>query len=123
MSRNHGQTSSDRAHWCYEETKFFLDLCIAEKNKMNFNQTGLTKLGWRNVYRGFASETGLQLANKKLQNKLSAMRRHYFAWRDRITHTGLGRDPQTGGVTADPSLFQEEEEVTPFIYSLGLLVQ
>jgi len=73
MSRNHGQTSSDRAHWGYEETKIFQDLCIAEKNKMNFNQNGLTKLGWRNVYRGFASKTGLQLANKKLQNKLSAM--------------------------------------------------
>ena len=115
--------ANDRAHWKPEETKIFLDLCIAEKNKMNFNEWGLTKLGWRNVYRGFASQTGLQLDNKKLQNKLSAMRRHYFAWRDRITHTGLGRDPQTGAVTADPSLFQEEEEVTPFIYSLDLLVQ
>ena len=123
MSRHHGQTSSDRAHWKPEETKNFLDLCIAEKNKMNFNQKGLTNLGWRNVYRGFATETGLQLANKKLQNKLSAMRRHYYARRERTTHTRLGRDPQTGGVTADPSLFQEEEEVTPFIYSLGLLVQ
>ena len=58
-----------------EETKIFLDLCIAEKNKMNFNQKGLTNLGWRNVYRGFTTETGLQLPNKKLQNKLSAMRR------------------------------------------------
>jgi len=123
MSRHHGQTSSDRAHWGYEETKIFLDLCIAEKNKMNFNQKGLTNQGWRNVYRGFATETGLQLANKKLQNKLSAMRRHYYARRERTTHTGLGRDPQTGGVIADPSLFEEEEEVTPFIYSLGLLVQ
>ena len=104
-----------------EETKIFLDLCIAEKNKMNFNQNGLTKLGWRNVYRGFTSQTSLQLANKKLQNKLSAMRRHYYAWRERTTHTGLGHGPQTGGVPANPSLFQEEEEVTPFIYSLGLL--
>ena len=100
-----------------------MDLCIAEKNKMNFNQKGLTNLGWRNVYHGFATETGLQLPNKKLQNKLSAMRRQYFTWRDRTTHTRLGRDPQTGGVTTDPSLFEVEEEVTPFIYSLGLLAQ
>jgi hypothetical protein len=64
MSSERGQTSSDRAHWKPEETKIFLDLCIAEKKKMNFNQKGLTTLGWRNVYRTFNKETGLLLPNK-----------------------------------------------------------
>ena len=58
--------ASERSHWKPKETKNFLDLYIAEKNKMNFNQKGLTTLAWANVYHGFKNQTGLVLPNKKL---------------------------------------------------------
>jgi hypothetical protein len=56
-------------------TKLFLDLCIAEKNQLNFNNKGLTKLGWQHIYRNFREQTGLQYDNKQLQDKLTALKR------------------------------------------------
>ena len=37
---------------------------------------------------------------------LNELKRAYFAWRDLQSHTGLGRDPHTGGITVDPSFFE-----------------
>jgi len=31
----------------------------------------------------------------------------YFNWRDRQTHTSLGRDPQTGEVVANPAWYKQ----------------
>lgn len=47
-----------RADWDENTTKIFLDICIAEKDKFNFNKKGLTKLGWQDVYRLFRQQTG-----------------------------------------------------------------
>ncbi|KAL6644420.1 hypothetical protein ACP70R_016028 [Stipagrostis hirtigluma subsp. patula] len=65
-----------RAYWDKDVTKIFLDLCIAEKEKMNFNyKKGLNKVGWNNVYRNFRQQTGRTYSSKQLQNKLE----HNFA--------------------------------------------
>uniref|UniRef100_K3YL57 Uncharacterized protein n=1 Tax=Setaria italica TaxID=4555 RepID=K3YL57_SETIT len=37
------------ANWDDNTTKIFMDLCIDEKNKLNYNKKGLTKLGWHNL--------------------------------------------------------------------------
>ena len=34
------------------------------------------------------------------------MKRSDFLWRDLQTHTGLGQDPTTGGITVDPPFFE-----------------
>ena len=79
---------------------------IEQKDLLHWNQRGLTTLGWANVYPAFEKAMGLPYDKKQLQNKLNEMKRAYFTWRDLQTHTGLGRDAHTGGVTVDPSFFE-----------------
>jgi hypothetical protein len=40
----------DHAHWEEHEVKLLLTLAIQEKEKFNWNQFGLTREGWRNIY-------------------------------------------------------------------------
>ena len=103
--------ASNRAAWDDQTTKTFLDLCIAEKNRFNTNDKGLTNHGWQNVYRNFKQQTGKKLDTKQLQNKLGGLKRSYIQWRDLQNQTGLGRDKHTGGVTADDSYWANEEGV------------
>jgi hypothetical protein len=58
------------------------------------------------VYPAFEKATKLPYDKKQLQNKFNDMKRAYFTWRDLETHTSLGHDPHTGGVTVDPSFFE-----------------
>jgi hypothetical protein len=73
----------DRSHanWNENTTKTFLDLCIAEKEKLNYNNKGLTKIGWQNLYRNFKSETGRAYDIKQLQNKFNALKRMFNLWK------------------------------------------
>ncbi|CAD6334595.1 unnamed protein product [Miscanthus lutarioriparius] len=66
---------------------------------------GIGTQGWTNVVRGFNEVTRLGYNKKKCQNKYNELKRLYFNWRDGQTHTGLGRDPLTGEVTADPEWY------------------
>jgi hypothetical protein len=43
----------DRAHWANDETKLLLHLRLQEKEKCNFNQFGLSTIGWNNIYTYF----------------------------------------------------------------------
>ena len=99
------------ANWDDNATRTFLDLVTGQKNLLHYNQKGPTTLGWANVYPTFREAPGLPYDKKQLQNKFNEMKRSYFLWRDLQTHTGLGRDPTTGGVTVDPSFFEGGNEV------------
>uniref|UniRef100_K3YEE2 Myb/SANT-like domain-containing protein n=1 Tax=Setaria italica TaxID=4555 RepID=K3YEE2_SETIT len=92
---------NNRASWDEGTTKILLDLCIEQKNQLNWSDRCLTKLGWRNVYSSFRAQTGLQLGSKQLQNKLNNLRRQFLGWRALQNSSGLGHDTQTGGVSAD----------------------
>uniref|UniRef100_K4A2Y3 Myb/SANT-like domain-containing protein n=1 Tax=Setaria italica TaxID=4555 RepID=K4A2Y3_SETIT len=70
-----------RANWDDNTTKIFLDLCIDEKNKLNYNKKGLTKLGWHNLYTNFKQQTGRKYSCKQLQNKFNAFKKQYKDWR------------------------------------------
>ena len=98
--------STDRANWDDATVRTFLELVIEQKNVLHWNQRGLTTVGWANVYPAFAKAMGLSYDKKQLQNKFNEMKRSYFLWHDLQTHTGLGQDPTTGGVTVDPSFFE-----------------
>ncbi|XP_012699992.1 L10-interacting MYB domain-containing protein [Setaria italica] len=102
----------NRANWDEGTTKTLPDLCIAEKSQFNWSNRCLTKLGWKHVYRSFNQQTGMNLGNKQLQNKLNALRRAFLSWRDLQIQSGLGRDKQTGGVATDPSFWDDEEAET-----------
>ncbi|ONL96635.1 hypothetical protein ZEAMMB73_Zm00001d028652 [Zea mays] len=107
--------SPNRANWDEATTKIFLDLCIVEKNLTNWNSLGLTKQGWQHVYRSFKEQTGLNYDHKQMQNKLSTLRRSFLHWRSLQTHTGLGRDSNTGAIEADDSYWgtQQGDPSTP----------
>jgi len=98
--------STDRANWDDTTVRTFLELVIEQKNLLHWNQRGLTALGWANLYPAFTTATGLTYEKKQLQNKLNELKRAYFTWRDFQSHTDIGRDPHTGGVTVDPSFFE-----------------
>ena len=95
--------STDRANWDEATLRTFLELVIEQKNLLHWNQRGLTAVGWSNLYPAFENKMKLGYDKKQLQDKLNDLKRSYFAWRDLQTHTGLGRDPNTGGVIVDPS--------------------
>ncbi|KAJ1297332.1 hypothetical protein BS78_01G367300 [Paspalum vaginatum] len=100
----------NRASWDDTTMKTFLDLCIAEKNRFNGNDKGLTNHGWQNVYRNFKQQTGQTFDSKQMQNKLVGMRRGYIQWCDLQNQTGLDRDKHTGGVADDDSFWETEQE-------------
>ncbi|KAJ1278384.1 hypothetical protein BS78_04G075300 [Paspalum vaginatum] len=96
-----------RAEWDDKTTKIFLDLCIAEKDKANFNKKGLTKLGWQNVYRLFRQQTGRVYDKKQLQNKFNTLKRTFRLWRTLKSKSGPGWDHNTGTITESPEWWAE----------------
>ena len=92
--------SQERACWDDRTSSLLLDLIIKQKDLCHWNSTGPTSLGWTNVVRDFNG-----YIKKTCQNKYNELKRCYFNWRDGQTHTGLGRDPLTGEVTADPEWY------------------
>ena len=61
-------------HWDDAPTSYLLDLCIEQKNLLHWNQRGLTKLGWNNVYRRLSDHIGPVYDNKQVQNKVNALK-------------------------------------------------
>ncbi|CAO2040944.1 unnamed protein product [Urochloa humidicola] len=98
-----------RAHWTPGVTRTFLELCVREKNKLNWEYKQLTKLGWQNLYPDFYKTTGLKdWERKKLQNKLRDLRTHFIKWRNlNYRQSGLGRDTETGAITAPPDYWDD----------------
>ena len=69
------QMDQDRCNWDGPTTRLFLDLCIAEKEKFNFTNQGLTRDGWHNVQRSFKERAGARYTNKQMSNKLQALKK------------------------------------------------
>jgi len=72
--------SNNHAHWDDDTMSYFLDLCIEQKNLLHWNQRGLTKLGWNNVYRQLSDHIGPVYDNKQVQNKVNALKGKYMDW-------------------------------------------
>ncbi|KAJ1295735.1 hypothetical protein BS78_01G246100 [Paspalum vaginatum] len=66
--------ANKRAQWTEATTKTLLDLCIAEKNVLNFNTKGLTTVGWKNLTRKFREQTGQTYDGWRLYTKLSSQK-------------------------------------------------
>jgi len=98
----------DHAHWEEHEVKLLLTLAIQEKEKFNWNQFGLTREGWRNIYPHFP-----QYSHKQINNKFDFLKQKYRAWKDSQVATGLGRNTQTGGIDADPDYWMAQDGSQP----------
>ena len=98
--------SQDRAVWEDRATSVLLDLILQQKELCHWTSAhGPTSLAWTKITHDFNQITDLGYSKKTCQNKFNELKRCYFNWRDGQTHTGLGRDPLTGEVTADPELY------------------
>ena len=113
--------SQEHASWDDRTCSLLLDLINKQKDLCHWNATSPTSLGWTNVVRGFNEATRLSYTKKKCQNKYNELKRLYFNWRDGQTHTGLGRDPLTGEVTADPEWYGASPGVLTTHISLTIL--
>ncbi|RLN07395.1 hypothetical protein C2845_PM11G06450 [Panicum miliaceum] len=100
------QMDSNRAHWDPAVTSFFLDLCIAVKDKFNWNKQGLTRDGWRNVCHLFREKYGPMFTNRQMSNKLQGLKLRYNNWMNLQNSSGLGRNKTTGGVEVEDEWFQ-----------------
>jgi hypothetical protein len=104
----------DRSHanWNENTTKTFLDLCIAEKEKLNYNNKGLTKIGWQNLYRNFKSETGRTYDIKQLQNKFNGLKGMFNLWKKLKDKSGGRWDNKTKTITCDADWWENEIAVS-----------
>lgn len=100
----------DRSHanWNENTTKTFLDLCIAEKEKLNYNNKGLTKIGWQNLYHNFKSETGRTYDIKQLQNKFNGLKGMFNLWKKLKDKSGGRWDNKTKTITCDADWWENE---------------
>ena len=97
-----------RANWDDAETKLLLDMCLQEKEKLNFTQIGVTRDGWNNLYTHFP-----QYDRRQVNNKLWTLRSKYLKWKKELSATGLGRDTQTGGIAAEPRYWETHYGTQP----------
>ncbi|CAN6180622.1 unnamed protein product [Urochloa humidicola] len=104
--------SVERAHWPDENVQLLLDLVKAEKEKYNMSPQGfLSDAGWKNVYAGMRA-SGLDYTPKQIQNKLTTLRSSFQQWKGLQKSTGLGRNPQTGGIVGEDEQMQYEDAST-----------
>ena len=108
-----------RTDWDNDLTKVFLDLCIAEKEKLNYNsKKGLTKAGWQNLYRNFHQQTGKLYDRKQLQNKFNSLKRFYRVWKKLKSASGGGWDNRTGTITMDDEWWENQIAVMACFFLL-----
>ena len=81
-----------RTNWDDTETKLLLDMCLQEKEKLNFTQNGVTRDGWNNLYTHFP-----QYDRRQVNNKLWTLKNNYLNWKKQLSPTRLDWDTQTGG--------------------------
>ncbi|RLN03301.1 L10-interacting MYB domain-containing protein-like [Panicum miliaceum] len=85
-----------RANWDENTTKIFLDMCIAEKEKLNYNKKGLTKIGWSRTY-----------DSKQLQNKFNSLKRQYKYQRQLKDKSGGGWNNNTRTIDCNEECRQD----------------
>lgn len=98
------------AYWDDRLTKIFPDICIAEKEKLNYNKKGLTKVGWQNVYRNFREQTCKNYDSKQLQNKSNTLKRQHSLWKKLKNKSGAGWDNNTGTIRCDDDWWEDRIE-------------
>lgn len=100
------QMPNSRASWSDEMTRALLEICIDQKKQFNWNTMWPSRPGWVNIYQ-LAKERGIQYEQKQVHSKVSSLKMTYKNWVKLQTSTGLGRDKETGGVSAPDSHWED----------------
>uniref|UniRef100_A0A0D3GVH0 ACT domain-containing protein n=1 Tax=Oryza barthii TaxID=65489 RepID=A0A0D3GVH0_9ORYZ len=101
--------SQERAYWTRGMTKAFLDLCLREKAKMNMDGQYMSRLGWRNIKKDFATYAEEKLTAKQLQNKFTSLKKTFELWKKLKNETGAGYDSTTGMIINDAAWWKKME--------------
>ncbi|TVU31309.1 hypothetical protein EJB05_22991, partial [Eragrostis curvula] len=95
-----------RANWDHDSTKLLLELCLHEKEASNFNSKGPNSEGWYNIHSGMKAKYGDKFSPEQTYRKLASLKKAYTGWKHlQLSQTGLGRDPNTGAISADGSFW------------------
>jgi hypothetical protein len=103
----------DKAQWTTSRTKIFIELCNDEVLKGNRPTSTFNKKGWRNIGTAFFKQEGLKYDQKQLKNKYAGLKRIWSSWCKLDSHTGIGKDPITGGIICDDETWQLFVEANP----------
>ncbi|TVU22003.1 hypothetical protein EJB05_31678, partial [Eragrostis curvula] len=95
-----------RANWDHDSMKLLLELCLHEKEASNFNSKGPNNEGWYNIHSGMKAKYGDKFSPEQTCRKLASLKKAYTGWKHlQLSQTGLGRDPNTGAISADGSFW------------------
>lgn len=93
----HGGYDHDtRAVWDNVTTKLLLDLVSYERT----DKRTLGKEAWDRIQSRFHERIGHPYTQQQLKSKLAHLKKAYSVHNEDLMRTGLGRDPDSGGVTA-----------------------
>lgn len=112
--RERGHDRDPRAYWDDPLSKLLLDLVSLERT----DKRGLGKNAWDKIHTRFNERTGRQYTLQQLKTKLTSLKKEHSIFKEDLTRTGLGRDPN-GGVTA-PSCYWQNLDVSHFTLPLSV---
>ncbi|KAH7852781.1 hypothetical protein Vadar_029129 [Vaccinium darrowii] len=91
-----------KAQWDQLSKECLIHACVEELGGAAYKTgTVLTKVGWVNVVKKFNERTGKQYDRVQLKNQWGVLKKDWQLWQNLVLgETGLGRDPDTGAITA-----------------------
>ncbi|KAI8531270.1 hypothetical protein RHMOL_Rhmol11G0123400 [Rhododendron molle] len=91
-----------KAIWDKDARECFILVCVEELGGANYKSgTQLTKVGWTNVVTKFNERMGKDWKKEQLKNQWGVLKKEWQLWQNLVLgESGLGRDPDTGPMTA-----------------------
>ncbi|KAF7143512.1 hypothetical protein RHSIM_Rhsim05G0157800 [Rhododendron simsii] len=95
-------TTATKAVWDAQSKECFIQACVEELGGAGYKEgTQLTKVGWANVVKKFNERRGKDYDRSQLKNQWGVLKKEWQLWQHLVLgESGLGRDPDTGAITA-----------------------
>ncbi|XP_058197255.1 L10-interacting MYB domain-containing protein-like [Rhododendron vialii] len=95
-------TAATKAQLDAQSKECFIQACVEELGGAGYKEeTQLTKVGWANVLKKFNERRGKNYDRSQLKNQWVVLKKEWQLWQHLVLgESGLGRDPDTGAITA-----------------------
>ncbi|KAG5540922.1 hypothetical protein RHGRI_020975 [Rhododendron griersonianum] len=95
-------TATTKAVWDVQSKECFIQACVEELGGAGYKEgTQLTKVGWANVVKKFNERMRKDYDRSQLKNQWGVPKKEWQLWQHLVLgESGLGRDPDTGAITA-----------------------